>query len=90
MNYNFGEKGLEIKFTFKERFFLLFRGVVKLDAYSSYKHSAVLLKLVHDANVKYGDDYIVFEALILQFRLSCAPLEPGKGSRFLVIGPLKR
>ncbi len=55
MNYNFGEKGLEIKFTFKERFFLLFRGVVKLDAYSSYKHSAVLLKLVHDANVKYGD-----------------------------------
>ncbi len=55
MNYHFGKKGLEIKFTFKERFFLLFRGIVKLDAYSSYKHSAVLLKLVHDATAKYGD-----------------------------------
>ena len=49
MNYHFGKKGLEIKLSFKERLFLFLKGVIKLDAYSSYKHSAVLLKLVHDA-----------------------------------------
>ena len=55
MNYHFGEKGLEIKFSWRERLSLFFKGVYKLDAFGSYKHSAVLLKLVNDAITKYGD-----------------------------------
>ena len=55
MNYILGKKGLEIKLSFKERLFLFLKGVIKLDAYSSYKHSAVLLKLINEATKKYGD-----------------------------------
>lgn len=55
MDYHFGDKGLEIKFSWKERLSLFFKGILKMNEYSSYKHSAVLLKLVNSAVTKYGD-----------------------------------
>jgi hypothetical protein len=55
MNYHFEDKGLEIKFSWKERLSLLFRGVIKLNHYSSYQYAAVLLKIVNTAVKKYGD-----------------------------------
>jgi len=55
MQYFFKEKGLKIKFSFKERLSLFFKGHLELDDYTSYEHSAALLKLVSDATTKYGD-----------------------------------
>lgn len=55
MNYIFENQGLKIKFSIKERIILFFKGYLKLNDYSSYVHSAHLLKLVSDATTKYGD-----------------------------------
>jgi len=58
MKYLFKEKGLQIKFSFKERLTFFFTGSLKLNYFHSYKYSAILLKLVADATKKYGDGKI--------------------------------
>jgi hypothetical protein len=58
MKYFFTEKGLIIKFSFKERLIFFIKGFIKLNCYESYKHSAFLLKLVSEAIQKYGDGKI--------------------------------
>ena len=55
MKYYFKEEGLEIKFSFKERLSLFFKGILKLNSYDSYKHSSMFMKLISDSIKKYGD-----------------------------------
>jgi hypothetical protein len=55
MKYFFNEKGLIIKFSFREKLIIFIKGFIKLNYYDSYKHSSFLLKLVSDAVAKYGD-----------------------------------
>ena len=54
MKYYFTEKGLIIKFSFKEKLIFFIKGFIQLNYYDSYKHSAFLLKLISDATSKYG------------------------------------
>jgi hypothetical protein len=58
MKYYFNERGLIIKFSFKERLIFFVKGFMKLNYYDSYKYSAFLLKIVSEAMIKYGDGKI--------------------------------
>ena len=55
MIYNFKDKGLEIKFTWRERISLFFLGRIIMTYKESYHFSAALMSLVQTSLQKYGD-----------------------------------
>lgn len=55
MIYNFKDKGLEIKFTWRERISLFFLGRITMTHKESYHFSAALMSLVQTSLQKYGD-----------------------------------
>jgi len=55
MKFKLKEKHLELQFTWKEIFLIIIRGCFKLDRKSVYTFSTILMKIIHEFNLKYGD-----------------------------------
>lgn len=55
MIFNHLEKGLQIKFSWKERFNILLKGFVQFDAKGTYDYYNHWLNFITQAHEKYGD-----------------------------------
>ena len=55
MKFNHYEKHSEIKFSFKERLRILFKGNIKFDHFNTYLFYTHFAHLISEALLKYGD-----------------------------------
>ena len=55
MKFKFKEKHLELNFTLKEIFLIIFRGYFKLDKFTVFKFQLALLDIIKEMSKKYGD-----------------------------------
>ena len=55
MFYLHTEEGLEIKLSWKERFLIFFKGIIKFNRKSSYQYYNHLMHLISEGFKKYGD-----------------------------------
>ena len=55
MKFIMKKEHLEIKFSWKEIFFIVIRGHFKMDNYSIYKFANILTSIFHTMLEKYGD-----------------------------------
>jgi len=55
MKFKFKEKHLELNFTLKEIFLIIFRGYFRLDKFTVFKFQIALLEIIKEMSEKYGD-----------------------------------
>lgn len=55
MKFKFKEKHLELNFTLKEIFLIIFRGYFRLDKFTVFKFQTALLEIIKEMSEKYGD-----------------------------------